>query len=112
MGAMWDRGVGRWVRIYIPLGVLLLVMLFPFYWMAITSFKSTAELFDLDRSPLFVSRPTLAWYEHLFTQSLYPRWMLNSTVVAVASTAISPCRASSRPDYSPSPARGTKSSTR
>src|SRR5216683_2493087 len=89
MGAMWDRGVGRWVRIYIPLGVLLLVMLFPFYWMAITSFKSTAELFDLDRSPLFVSRPTLAWYEHLFTQSLYPRWMLNSTVVAVASTAIS-----------------------
>jgi len=89
MGAMWDRGVGRWVRIYIPVGVLLLVMLFPFYWMAITSFKSTAELFDLDRSPLFVSRPTLAWYEHLFTQSLYPRWMLNSTVVAVASTAIS-----------------------
>jgi multiple sugar transport system permease protein len=89
MGAIWDRGVGRWVRIYIPVGVLLLVTLFPFYWMAITSFKSTAELLDFERSPLLVSRPTLAWYQHLFTQTLYPRWMLNSTIVAVASTAIS-----------------------
>ncbi len=89
MGAMWDRGVGRWVRIYIPVCVLLLVTLFPFYWMAITSFKSTAELFDFDRSPLFVSRPTLAWYQHLFTQTLYPRWMMNSAAVAIASTAIS-----------------------
>jgi len=89
MSATWDRGVGRWVRIYIPVAVLLLVTLFPFYWMAITSFKSTAELLDFDRSPLLVSRPTLEWYQHLFTETLYPRWMLNSTVVAVASTAIS-----------------------
>src|SRR5260370_5098778 len=89
MGAMWDRGVGRWVRIYIPVCVLLLVTLFPFYWVAITSSKSTAELFDFDRSPLFVSRPTLAWYQHLFTQTLYPRWMMNSAAVAIASTAIS-----------------------
>jgi multiple sugar transport system permease protein len=89
MGAVWDRRLGRWIRIYIPVGVLLLVMLFPFYWMAITSFKSTTELLDFDRSPLIVSKPTLVWYQHLFTQTLYPRWMLNSAIVAGASTAIS-----------------------
>ena len=89
MGAIWDSGVGRWVRIYIPVIVLLLVTLFPFYWMAITSFKSTAELLDFEKSPLFVSKPTLFWYQDLFTQTPYLRWMLNSTVVAVASTTIS-----------------------
>ena len=48
-----DDGVGmdflqslprRWVVTYIPLGIFVFVLLFPFYWMAVTSFKPNEEL--------------------------------------------------------------------
>jgi len=84
-----DKFVGRAIRIYIPLLLLLLVTLFPFYWMAITSFKSASELFDFSVSPLWVRDPTLAWYQHLFTQTNFPRWALNTAIVAIVSTLIS-----------------------
>ena len=34
----------RIVTIYLPLGAFLFVLLFPFYWMVVTSFKPNAEL--------------------------------------------------------------------
>lgn len=36
----------RWITLYIPLGVFLFALLFPFYWMVVTSIKSNAELLD------------------------------------------------------------------
>src|SRR6266568_4715690 len=84
-----DSLVGRAIRIYIPLLLLLAVTLFPFYWMAITSFKSASELFDFSVSPLWVREPTLDWYKHLFTQTNFPHWALNTAVVATVSTLIS-----------------------
>src|SRR5438445_877050 len=84
-----DKFVGRAIRIYLPLLALLVVTLFPFYWMAVTSFKSASELFDFSVSPLWVREPTLAWYQHLFTQTNFPHWAFNTTVVAVVSTLIS-----------------------
>jgi len=84
-----DTAFGRWMRIYIPVLLMLLVTLFPFYWMFITSFKSPSEMLDFSQSPLFVIRPTLEHYRHLFTQTNFARWTINTTVVAVASTLIS-----------------------
>src|SRR5438445_5468539 len=84
-----DKFVGRAIRIYIPLLAVLAVTLFPFYWMAITSFKSASELFDFSVSPLWVREPTLAWYQHLFTQTNFPHWAFNTAVVAIVSTLIS-----------------------
>src|SRR5437879_9479043 len=84
-----DRFVGRPLPRYLPLLVLLIVSLFPFYWMAITSFKSASELFDFSVSPLWVREPTLEWYQHLFTQTNFPRWAFNTAVVATISTLIS-----------------------
>src|SRR5216684_3782665 len=84
-----DSLAGRAIRIYIPLLGFLAVTLFPFYWMAITSFKSASELFDFSVSPLWVRDPTLAWYQHLFTQTNFPRWALNTAIVAIVSTLIS-----------------------
>lgn len=86
---LWDRRLGRWVRIYIPILLFSLVALFPFYWMFITSFKSDTELLDFSRSPLFVVAPTLDHYRHLFTQTNFPRWSLNTTIVAIVSTSLS-----------------------
>jgi multiple sugar transport system permease protein len=84
-----DTVLGRWVRIYIPVLLLLFITLFPFYWMFITSFKSPSELLDFNQSPLFVIKPTLEHYRHLFTQTHFVRWTFNTTVVAVVSTMIS-----------------------
>ncbi len=84
-----DSLAGRAIRIYIPLLLFLVVTLFPFYWMAVTSFKSASELFDFSVSPLWVRDPTLAWYQHLFTQTNFPRWALNTAIVAIVSTLIS-----------------------
>src|SRR5437899_4037923 len=84
-----DRFVGRAIRIYIPLLILLVVTLFPFYWMAVTSFKSASELFDFSVSPLWVRDPTLDWYRHLFTQTNFARSAFNTALVATVSTLIS-----------------------
>src|SRR3989442_1006315 len=84
-----DKFVGRAMRIYLPLLALLRVTLFPFYWMAVTSFKSASELFDFSVSPLWVREPTLEWYQHLFTQTNFPHWAFNTAVVATISTLIS-----------------------
>src|SRR2546429_9724342 len=84
-----DRFVGRAIRIYLPLLALLVVTLFPFYWMAVTSFKSASELFDFSVSPLWVREPTLDWYQHLFTQTNFPHWAFNTAAVATVSTPIS-----------------------
>jgi multiple sugar transport system permease protein len=86
---LWDRAIGRWIRIYIPILVLLVITLFPFYWMAVTTFKSPSELFDFNQSPLFVRQPTLEHWKQLFLHTNFPRWTLNTTIVAIVSTAIS-----------------------
>ena len=39
----WDSRARRVMMIYLPLSCFVLILLFPFYWMAITSFKPNAE---------------------------------------------------------------------
>ncbi len=88
-GVIGDTLAGRVIRIYVPLILFLVVTLFPFYWMAITSFKSASELFDFSVSPLWVRQPTLAWYQDLFTKTNFPHWAVNTAVVAIVSTLVS-----------------------
>ena len=38
----------RLVTLYLPLSVILLVLLFPFYWMALTAIKPDEQLLDLE----------------------------------------------------------------
>ena len=40
----------RLVTVYLPLGMMLFLLLFPFYWMATTTFKPDAELYDYEHS--------------------------------------------------------------
>jgi multiple sugar transport system permease protein len=79
----------RWVTVYVPLGVFLIVLLFPFYWMGITALKPNAELLDHDRNPFWVLAPTLDHFRHLLFETEYPRWLYNTLLVSVASTALS-----------------------
>ena len=51
--------------VYLPLCAFLFVLLFPFYWMAITTFKPNEELLSREGNPFWVKNPTLAHVKKL-----------------------------------------------
>ncbi|MFN2387547.1 MAG: carbohydrate ABC transporter permease [Thermoanaerobaculia bacterium] len=62
---------------------------FPFYWMLITSFKRTSDLYDLENNPfVFNEPPTLDHWMLLFRQTLYGRWLGNTAFVGILVVAI------------------------
>ncbi len=80
----------RIVMLYLPMAVFVFVLLFPFYWMAITAIKPNAQLTDYDNySPFWVVEPTLDHIKYLFFETSYPGWLWNTILVAVGSTALS-----------------------
>jgi multiple sugar transport system permease protein len=79
----------RLVTLYLPLGAFLFVLLFPFYWMAITTFKPNAELISREGNPFLVLDPTLAHLRKLLFDTAYPEWLWNTMLVAVTSTFLS-----------------------
>ena len=74
---------------YIPLAIVLFLLLFPFYWMVLSSFKSLGEIFDFTTAPLWIRAPTLDNYRFLFTRIDFGRWTLNSIGVAALTTIFS-----------------------
>ncbi len=84
------RGLGaRTLRLYLPLAFFLVAMLFPFYWMLITSIKPNRELYNAKIMPLIVYQPTLKHYVDLISQTNFLTWTYNTMLVAVVSTAVS-----------------------
>ena len=80
----------RWVTVYIPILVFVFVLLFPFYWMAITSFKPNAELLNYkEHNPFWITSPTIAHIQHLLFNTAYPRWLKTTMFVAIGSTTLS-----------------------
>jgi multiple sugar transport system permease protein len=74
------------VTVYLPLGIFLFVLLFPFYWMAITSFKPNEELLSREGNPFWVIKPTLAHFHKLLFETSYPEWLWNTVIVSVVAT--------------------------
>ncbi len=70
---------------YLILVFFAIVMIFPFLWMLMSSFKDVTQIFQMK---LFPSVPTLDNYKYiLFSEgSKFPRWFLNSAIVAVSTT--------------------------
>ncbi|MEI5678353.1 MULTISPECIES: carbohydrate ABC transporter permease [unclassified Mesorhizobium] len=80
----------RVVTIYLPLAVFVFVLLFPFYWMAITAVKPNSQLTDYNNySPFWVVGPTLDHIKYLLFETSYPGWLLNTMYVAVGATVLS-----------------------
>ncbi len=79
----------RWVTVYIPLGVMLIILLFPFYWMGMTAFKPNEELLAKAGNPFWLINPTLAHFKKLLFHTSYPAWLLNTVIVSVCATFIS-----------------------
>jgi multiple sugar transport system permease protein len=81
-----DSRLRRWVTVYLPLLCFLFVLLFPFYWMGMTSFKDNEELVSKAANPFWISHPTFAHFEKLLFHTEYPHWMWNTIFVSVVST--------------------------
>ena len=58
-----------------------IVLAFPFFWMAVTSFKPEAQVYDPTKVWSF--HPTLANYGFLFHHTDYLRWLRNSCFVGL-----------------------------
>jgi len=74
------------VLLHVGLVIGLILMIGPFVWMALGSFKTTGEL---RRSPptFLPEDPTLDNYRELFDRLDFPRYFFNSALVAVCVTA-------------------------
>ena len=83
------RRVDRLLSLYLPLGLVLLFLLAPFYWMLVTSLKPDSELYSATGNPMLVFNPSLEHYQHLLTTTEFPTWTRNTMVIAVLATAIS-----------------------
>ncbi|MGV3490237.1 MAG: ABC transporter permease subunit [Devosia sp.] len=78
-------GIGMRILILLPIMVF---VLFPFYWVLITSFKTTAQISQ--RQSIFWPSPaTLTQYQELIFGSPFLIWLGNSVLVATLSTIIS-----------------------
>jgi multiple sugar transport system permease protein len=74
------RGIG--------LAILLVFVLFPFYWILITSFKSDLQISQ--RVGIFWPEPwTSEQFYSLFYEEPFMVWFTNSTIVAISTTALS-----------------------
>ena len=87
--ASWDSRTRRLIMLYVPLGCFMLILLFPFYWMAITAFKPNGELLDYKtNNPFWIHSPTLDNIRKLLFDTEYPRWLVTTMGVAFGATAI------------------------
>ncbi len=84
----WVKRVRRLFIIYLPILIVLIVMLLPFYLMAVTSIKSDPEMFKRSINPFIPTQPTLEHWTKLLTDTSFPQWFANTTYIAVASTAL------------------------
>ena len=88
-GAVWRK----WVFFYIPLTLFIVWLLFPFYWMVITTVRPDGELYRpwnaANYQPFWTNNPTLEHIKLLLEETLFLTWLWNTMLIALASTAIS-----------------------
>ncbi|HUG30310.1 MAG TPA: carbohydrate ABC transporter permease [Candidatus Limnocylindria bacterium] len=83
-GQALGGGSHWWIYVLLAIGLILLVG--PFIWMVLGSFKTTGELRQVPPT-WWPQNPTLANYEDLFSRLNFLGYFFNSTVVAAAVTA-------------------------
>ena len=88
-GAKWKK----WLWFYLPMGLFILALLFPFYWMLVTTLKPDGELYrpwnHPQYSPFWTSAPTLDHVRNLLQDTLFGTWMWNTMLIATVATLIS-----------------------
>jgi multiple sugar transport system permease protein len=88
-GARWKK----WLWFYLPMALFIVALLFPFYWMMVTTLKPDGELYRPWNHPLYspfwTSAPTLDHVRSLLQETLFGTWMWNTMLIATVATLIS-----------------------
>ena len=82
------RARGGSIRLYLLLAIYLLVVSFPFYYMALTSLRTPKDVYNRENM-LTPANLTLANYQTVFSNTRMMTWIQNSTLVALGSTSLS-----------------------
>ena len=73
---------------YVMLGVWALIVLFPFYWMILTSFKSYGSYNSENTPKFFPTDPTVENYDTAFTAVPLGDYFLNTLIFTLLTTAV------------------------
>ena len=76
------------VAIYTLLGIWALIVLFPFYWMILTSIKGYGAYNSEYVPRLYTLSPTLENYVHAFSDVPLAKYFLNTAIFTLATTAL------------------------
>src|SRR2546425_6838614 len=83
----------KWLWFYLPMGMFILALLFPFYWMLVTTMRPDSELYRPWNHPLYMpfwtTHPTFEHIKNLLYETLFGVWMWNTMLIAFAATLIS-----------------------
>ena len=82
------RETVRRIVVYTLLTLWAIMVLFPFYWMILTSFKSYGEYNSEFIPRFFTSSPTWQNYVDAFTSVPLGRYFMNTIVFTLATTAL------------------------
>ena len=82
------RSLLKIITVWLPLLLIMLFLLFPFYWTFITSIKPTEELYSATVT-YWPRNPTFGAYVRLFADIDFFRPMSNSFIVAMSTTLVS-----------------------
>ncbi|MBD3306253.1 ABC transporter permease subunit [candidate division KSB3 bacterium] len=69
---------------YLLIALILIVFLFPLFWMLLSSLRTQVE--NTAYPPVWIFTPTLENYREIFFRYPYLQYTLNSTIVAVGAT--------------------------
>jgi multiple sugar transport system permease protein len=81
-----ERPIGTVLR-YAGVGLVLLIVLFPVYWMVNMSFKDTAE-FTARPPTMIVDRPTWENYRNILVEQDFDRYAQNSLITAIVAASV------------------------
>lgn len=84
---MRENYISRILKIYIPLGLLMVFILFPYLWTFITSIKPANELYTKQFQFLPV-KPTLEYYTQLLGEKKFILGARNSIIVSVSTSVV------------------------
>ena len=81
------RKAGDLTVLYLGLAIISVIVLFPIFWIFLTSFKPTIDIPAFP--PKFIFHPTTEHYLGAFTRSGFLRSFLDSSIIALSVTALS-----------------------
>lgn len=82
-----SRKAAGWSGFYLMVAVIVVVSLFPFYWIVITALKTQPEI-NAGTSSLFPAHITWSSFSTIFSQQTFARSLINSVIVAGSTTIL------------------------